>query len=179
VASGIFCSQRLSERLLIFGVTNFYSRSEGHIFMFKRMILLSVLLGGCVIQMPAQLGSTGIAPMTSAKTVPLTPKEIAQKVLASTVVILTADANGRGLALGSGFVARPGIIVTNHHVIQGANAAIVRTVEGSTRAEVTQIIATDQFNDIAVIAAPGMPVPPLSLGDDKGIALGLDYSRSA
>ena len=48
---------------------------------------------------------------------PLSPREIAEKVMPSVVLLMMQDQNGQPLAMASGFVVSDGIVATNFHAI--------------------------------------------------------------
>jgi 2-alkenal reductase len=92
------------------------------------------------------------------------------------VAILTfADANGItfGIGSGSGFVIdKEGHIVTNYHVVEGANEIQVSFTSGiKVRGEV---IGTDTDSDLAVIKVdlPEDELVPIPLGDSDGLRVG-------
>jgi len=69
--------------------------------------------------------------------------------------------------LGSGFIVRAdGVIVTNAHVVNGANTISVAMRDGTTYP--ARLIGKDETNDLAVlkIDAKGLPVAPLGQSDD-------------
>jgi serine protease Do len=69
--------------------------------------------------------------------------------------------------LGSGFITRAdGVIVTNAHVVAGANTISVALRDGTTYP--ARLLGKDETNDIAVlkIDAKGLPVAPLGQSDD-------------
>ncbi|MFM7108898.1 MAG: trypsin-like peptidase domain-containing protein [Planctomycetaceae bacterium] len=77
---------------------------------------------------------------------------------------------------GSGVVIRPdGLMLTNHHVIEGKRSHAVRLGDGSTfRAK---LLGTDPYGDLAVLQIElpeGRTVPHLELGDSEAIAVGDD-----
>jgi serine protease Do len=87
------------------------------------------------------------------------------------VVTVSLDALGEPMALetGSGFAVAPGLVVTNHHVVQGANQAVEidtfvipeRDVGGqSQKASITQTWADA---DLALLSVPGLSSPPLTI----------------
>ena len=62
-------------------------------------------------------------------------------------------------SLGSGFIVDPsGIIITNNHVIDGADEISV-TLQDDTTLKAT-LIGRDDRNDIAVLAGPPGQAPP-------------------
>lgn len=72
--------------------------------------------------------------------------------------------NACGLAVsGSGWVARPELVVTAAHVVAGQDRATVETV-GGQRVE-AEPVAFDRRNDVAVLRAPGLRARALRLSD--------------
>ena len=61
---------------------------------------------------------------------------------------------------GSGFVVAPGRLLTNHHVIEGCGSV---SVAGGGAAVV---VATDQRNDLALLAAPSVTARPISFAPE-------------
>lgn len=82
-----------------------------------------------------------------------------------------------GLAIeGSGWVAAPGEVVTNAHVIAGESDTTVQ-VEGQVPNLVAVPIAFDPKDDVAILRVPGLREPPLTLAaepreGDSGAILG-------
>jgi len=61
---------------------------------------------------------------------------------------------------GSSFVIAPERVLTNAHVVAGTESVAVETVDGLLDADV---VGYDPAADIAVLAVPGLAVPPLPL----------------
>jgi S1-C subfamily serine protease len=80
------------------------------------------------------------------------------------VVRVLSNACGLGVA-GSGWVAAPGIVVTNAHVIAGANNSSVEPNGSNDRLDATAI-AFDPRNDVAVLRVPALDRPALSFSRD-------------
>lgn len=78
----------------------------------------------------------------------------------SSVVKITGAACGLGIE-GSGWVARPGLVVTNAHVVAGEHSTEVQ-VDGATPIPAT-VIVFDPHNDVAVLRVRGLAVPALTL----------------
>lgn len=77
---------------------------------------------------------------------------IVKKVEPSVVVIMTYDEEGEILVQGSGFfTSKNGNVVTNCHVLQGANRAEVKTTDGSVY-PVKNILAEDQEGDLILVS---------------------------
>ncbi len=74
------------------------------------------------------------------------------------------------LGQGSGVVFEEGLILTNHHVIQGATTVSVRTSDG--RVFDTEVLGSDPRNDIAVLSAPGADIPIAAIGSSADLQPG-------
>jgi S1-C subfamily serine protease len=90
---------------------------------------------------------------------------------------VTGIACGLGVE-GSGWVVRPGLVVTNAHVIAGIDRPRIDTAGG--RAFASTVVAFDVTNDIAVLRVQGLAARPLPLaGPERGIAIALaGYPRN-
>ncbi len=80
----------------------------------------------------------------------------------------------RPLALGTGFVIREdGLIVTNAHVVAGADAINVQLTENSEKKYEAKLIGSDERTDIALIKiTPDGKLPTVSLGTSKDVQVG-------
>jgi len=73
---------------------------------------------------------------------------IVKKIEPSIVVITTYDKEGKILGQGSGFfISKNGNVITNRHVLQGANRAEVKTPEGKLYS-ITRVLAEDKEGDL-------------------------------
>lgn len=122
----------------------------------SKHFIISLLLALCLI------GS--LAPSSPA----LTPEEIAQTALASTVLIVIQDNIGRS-SLGSGFVIGDGKIATNAHVVEGASSGTVKLVGSETAHAIDSIPAIDRAHDLAIVEVTGITASALSLGDSDAL----------
>jgi serine protease Do len=76
-----------------------------------------------------------------------------------------------GQGTGSGFVFdRNGHIVTNNHVVEGAETIKVRFHDGETLT--AKVVGRDPMSDIAVIKVEGSDYRPLELGDSENLKVG-------
>ncbi len=78
----------------------------------------------------------------------------------------------RASALGSGFIIDPkGIVITNNHVIEGADEIIVNLQDG-TRLKAT-LRGRDPKTDLAVLVVkPSRPLPYVEFGDSDKVEVG-------
>jgi len=75
-------------------------------------------------------------------------------------------------ALGSGVIVNPnGYIITNHHVIAGADEIFV-TLEDSQKTYQAQVIGSDEQTDIAVIKIKGKRFPYARFANSKNLKVG-------
>jgi len=79
--------------------------------------------------------------------------ELVRRVKPSVVAIATYDAQGEALMTGSGFFLRPGEVVTNLHVIRGAQRTEIKTLDGKGRVfAVAGVLAVDEEGDLALLS---------------------------
>ena len=117
-----------------------------------------------------------MADINQRKKVSLTPPMTAETLFAqcspSVVYIEVADASGRVFATGSGFfISADGKLVTNHHVIQGASSATVKTTDGKVH-KVLGVYDTNAALDLAVLQVEGSGYPYLTQGDSQNLSTG-------
>jgi Trypsin-like peptidase domain len=96
---------------------------------------------------------------------------IAKAAKGAIVTIVMAN-NDEPIARGTGFLARPdGVIVTNYHVIQTGNVAMVKFADG-TILPVDGVLAADKVRDLAIIKIHGKSFRTLTFGNSDGIQVG-------
>jgi S1-C subfamily serine protease len=87
------------------------------------------------------------------------------------VVRIRGIACGLGIE-GSGWIARPGLVVTNAHVVAGVDEPLVDRSGG--RGFDAAVVAFDVKNDLAVLRVPGLQGRPLPLAEpERGIPVAL------
>jgi len=89
----------------------------------------------------------------------------AVRAAAPSVVRIIGDACGLGIE-GSGWVASPGVVVTNAHVVAGETDTTVQVGGDPAKSLAAQAIAFDPHNDIALLSVPGLDEPTLQLEAD-------------
>ena len=65
---------------------------------------------------------------------------------------------------GSGWVARAGLVVTNAHVVAGAEGHRACELRGRQPGLDATVVAFDPRNDVAILRVPGLNAPALPLG---------------
>ncbi len=84
--------------------------------------------------------------------------ELVRRVKPAVVAIATYDGQGEALMTGSGFFLRPGQVVTNLHVIRGAQRTEIKTLDGKGRVfPVAGVLAVDEEGDLALLS---VEMPP-------------------
>jgi uncharacterized membrane protein required for colicin V production len=81
------------------------------------------------------------------------------------VVRILGTACGVGVE-GSGWFARPDLVVTAAHVVAGEHDTIVQ-IQGQSGSRPATVVAFDVHNDVAVLRIPGADVTPLTLVDPQ------------
>ncbi len=83
----------------------------------------------------------------------------------------SSNREGESMSGGSGFVIAPdGYIVTNSHVVRGAEAIEASFADG--RAVPAYVVGDDPDSDIAVVRAGASGLPCLAFGDSSAIQVG-------
>jgi S1-C subfamily serine protease len=143
----------------------------------RSQIVIGVLAGLLLQPILAQSKPQAV-PLPPAKLVPSqgpkTPREIAQEAFPSVVILVLQDSKGQPTSLGSGFVLRDGLVVTNRHVIEGAASGYSRIVGASTKYTIAGTVAVDDAHDLAIVAVNGLKAPALPIGNSSDVAVGDD-----
>jgi len=78
--------------------------------------------------------------------------DLVRRVKPQVVAIATYDSQGEALMTGSGFFLRPGQVVTNLHVIRGAQRCEIKTLDGKGRVfPVAGALALHEEGDLALL----------------------------
>jgi Flp pilus assembly protein TadD len=79
--------------------------------------------------------------------------ELIRRVKPAVVAVITYDAKDEMQMTGSGFFIRPGQVLTNLHVVDGARRAEIRTLDGKGKIyAVSGIVSLDDEGDLAVLS---------------------------
>jgi putative serine protease PepD len=117
----------------------------------------------------------------AAQTTPLSVNEIYRRTRGSVVQVTAGSGasvdpfgdRGRSSAQGSGFVYdSQGHIVTNQHVVDGADSVTVSYSDGTTRK--AHVVGSDPSTDLAVLEvdSPKADAAPLELADSDAVQVG-------
>ena len=76
-----------------------------------------------------------------------------------------------GTSFGSGFIiSADGYVLTNHHVIEGADEVIVHLAD--RRELVAKVVGSDPASDVALLKLDAKGLPVLDIGDSRGLKPG-------
>jgi S1-C subfamily serine protease len=146
--------------------------------------LISAFGGGPLIAIsPAATAAPSGAP-TAANPAATTdqPQDLTDVVAAARASVVTITAQGVSTGrlspfnmpssgVGSGIVvSASGLILTNYHVVQGAQRLTVETADDQHLS--ARVVATDDMHDLAVIRTEGATLTPMPLGDSDEIEVG-------
>jgi putative serine protease PepD len=113
-----------------------------------------------------QLGGPPLAAPSAAQRAPDSLAGVARQVLPSVVTVRVTG------AIGSGFVISPdGYVVTNDHVVEGANGTVSVSFSDGSSSSAT-VVGRDPESDIAVIKVAKKNLTAVQLGDSDSIAVG-------
>jgi tetratricopeptide (TPR) repeat protein len=111
-----------------------------------RWLLLVVL---CLLSCASAIDTARAQQPQQAESLP----ELVRRVKPTVVAIVTYDAKGEPLLSGSGFFIRPGQVLTNLHVVEGARRVEVKTLDGKGRIYSSQgALDFDEEADLAVLS---------------------------
>src|SRR4051794_16070999 len=146
------------------------------------LIVAGVVLAG-VVKLPGdnassdQSASTGLPKGANISASTTTPPSSLAKLYrnVSDGVVYVESSTDQGTASGSGFLMdTKGDIVTNDHVVEGANAVQVRIGDKGSPLD-AQVVGADPGSDVAVLKVDPSSIDdahPLSLGDSKSLEIG-------
>jgi Flp pilus assembly protein TadD len=127
-------------------------------------LLVATLMPRAFERNRAPAAEHAVAAASPAPTPSLNLTALIRRVRPAVVTVMVYDHRGKELGFGSGFfVSRGGELLTNHHVIEGASSARIRTFDGHTW-PLRVILADDKDSDLArLVAFMGEPVPFLAM----------------
>lgn len=106
-----------------------------------------------------------------------TPAQVFEKVnpavveIACESVYMEDGVRQEGVFTGSGFViSEDGYIVTNYHIIEGAQATAVYTADGKEYA--AEVVGADEGNDFALLKIEAQGLPCVEFGSSDALAIG-------
>lgn len=102
----------------------------------------------------------------------LTPREIAQQTLPSTVLLVMNNSETEQAKSGSGFFVTEDIVVTNFHVIKDTTEGYAKIYGQDKIYEILGVIGIDEKNDLALLKVKGIKGKPLKLNTDDSTAIG-------
>jgi S1-C subfamily serine protease len=67
---------------------------------------------------------------------------------------------------GTGFVVQPGLIITNHHVVEGADEIQIRTPRNQAVEHTARVLALSPKLDLALLECKDLTAPPVPISTD-------------
>jgi S1-C subfamily serine protease len=145
------------------------------------LALLALVTGACSVS----YGSDPAAVQAGTRDVhvPLPPGSAGDRIVAVVQRVLPAVVNvttdqfqpgvGGGQGVGTGFVVRSdGVIVTNCHVVEGANKITVFSSDEKPTQYPGRVIGGDCEHDLAIVKIDATNLPTVPLGSSADLALG-------
>ena len=117
----------------------------------------------------ARIVAEELAKMESAKADVLSPQEIAEIALKSTVYLRVKTE--QATFYGSGFVISEELIATCNHVLEGMITGTAESVFDEKKYPVT-VLAVSEEHDLAIVRVEGFTAPALPLGDSDTVQVG-------
>ncbi len=102
----------------------------------------------------------------------LTPRQIAQQTLPSTVLLVMSNSSTEEAKSGSGFFIAEDIVVTNFHVIKETTEGYAKIYGQDKIYEILGVVGIDEKNDLALVKIKGIKGKPLKLNADDSTAIG-------
>ncbi len=99
-------------------------------------------------------------------------KEIARVTLPSVLLVVVANETTQTSVLGSGFLIRGDVVVTNFHVIRNGTKGHVKVVGKDKLYEITGVVGVDVVNDLALLKLRQAVGRPLALAPDDSLSIG-------
>lgn len=130
---------------------------------------------------PTPINPSWTPPLTGNQTTALPDIADVVAVVKPSVVAITTEVVGRDFfnrpftqeGAGSGWIIdEDGIIVTNNHVVAGAQTITVTLNDGRTFTADTSSVFTDQLNDLAIFSIDAQNLPALEIGDSSTLRVG-------
>lgn len=102
----------------------------------------------------------------------LTPREIAQQTLPSTVLLVMSNSDTEEIKSGSGFFIAEDIVVTNFHVVKETTEGYAKIYGQDKIYKILGVVGIDEKNDLALLKIKGIKGKPLKLNTDDSVAIG-------
>ena len=138
-----------------------YGKILGNIGTLALAVLLLSIFVGCAKKQAD--------PEANTQPIPQTVKD----ALDSTVRLVLKDTEGSSLKIGSGFFVRPGLIVTNLHVVKDAvkRGSYAQLVGKKVKYPIEGIARNSKYS-LAILKVNAPDVKPLSIGNSDSVQIG-------
>jgi serine protease Do len=145
------------------------------------LALLAFVTGACSVTYGSDPSAARVG--TRDVNLPLPPGTRGDRIVAVVQLVLPAVVNvttdqfqpgvGDGQGVGTGFVVRSdGVIVTNCHVVEGANKITVFSSDDTPKQYPGRVIGGDCEHDLAIVKIDATNLPTVPLGTSDDLVLG-------
>jgi serine protease Do len=100
---------------------------------------------------------------------PLPPEQIFERAAPSIVTVYAADRQGRVVSQGSGVVVRQAYVLTNCHVLKGADYVGLKAGTAAVSAELVEVRLA---HDLCLLNSPLLSAPPLARASSLDLRIG-------
>lgn len=132
------------------------------------LVVISVILSA-VSAIPVMAETATQAPSEAIAAVAATAKPSVVGILTTMKASRSTD---RGRAAGTGFVYKPGVIITNAHVVEGASEVKILYSDKTVETVLPDNIFADATSDVAVIKVTKVGLTPLPFADSDRVNIG-------
>ena len=152
--------------------------SAGLVLLLTSVLLVTLAAAACIPD-PEPTPEPVETPAPTPTARPSSVAEVAEHSLPAVVSLITGavdltqflDPGSQADFTGSGvIISEDGLIVTNSHVVRGANFILVTLTDGQTFN--AEIVGTDPISDLAVIKVDAQGLPTLEFGDTESLRIG-------
>lgn len=132
------------------------------------LVLISVILSA-VSALPASAETAAQSSSEAIASVAATAKPSVVGILTTMKASRSTD---RGRAAGTGFVYKPGVIITNAHVVEGASEVKILYSDKTVETVLPDSIFADATSDVAVVKVTKKDLAPLPFADSEKVQIG-------
>ena len=112
---------------------------------------------------------TALLVATRLSAAPLAPELIFERAAPSIVTVYAADSSGDTISQGSGVVVREAHVLTNCHVLKGADYVGLKNNSAAVSAELVEV---HNEHDLCLLRAPLLRAPPIVRGSSLDLRIG-------
>jgi|LNFM01.1.fsa_nt_gb serine protease Do len=116
-----------------------------------------------------RLSSAALLVTATAVAAPLAPELVFERAAPSIVTVYAADRQGQVVSQGSGVVVAHAHVLTNCHVLKGADYVGLKAGSAAVSAELVEVRLE---HDLCLLKSPLLPAPPLARASSLDLRVG-------